>query len=194
MGRRCAGRATAWGMPGEPASSVRVSARTRRQFSASHSAARLPCPPPRRCVRPDESSMTTRCHYLVDGSAVFAITIRRAGAHGRHNCYLLVPGFRYQAAEPATPAMGRATRLATGRVCSPCCPPSAHLFTAPHALRPALIISCRRILHPCWYPAQVLPGGDGSGAVRQAGAVGVRGEAPPTYPPHPSPHTHTQGR
>ncbi|KAL4423560.1 hypothetical protein ABPG77_004600, partial [Micractinium sp. CCAP 211/92] len=31
-----------------------------------------------RCVRPDESSMTTRCHYLVDGSAVFAITIRRA--------------------------------------------------------------------------------------------------------------------
>lgn len=31
-----------------------------------------------RCVRPDESSMTNRCHYLVDGTAVFAITIRRA--------------------------------------------------------------------------------------------------------------------
>lgn len=38
--------------------------------------------PSRSCVRPDESSMTTRCHYLVDGSAVFAITIRRAGACG----------------------------------------------------------------------------------------------------------------
>ncbi|PSC76790.1 DNA-directed RNA polymerase I subunit 2 isoform X1 [Micractinium conductrix] len=31
-----------------------------------------------RCVRPDESSLTNRCHYLIDGSAVFAITIRRA--------------------------------------------------------------------------------------------------------------------
>lgn len=31
-----------------------------------------------RCVRPDESSLTNRCHYLVDGTAVFAITIRRA--------------------------------------------------------------------------------------------------------------------
>jgi hypothetical protein len=34
---------------------------------------------PRSCVRPDESSMTNRCHYLVDGSCVFALTIRRAG-------------------------------------------------------------------------------------------------------------------
>lgn len=31
-----------------------------------------------RCVRPDESSLTSRCHYLVDGTAVFAITLRRA--------------------------------------------------------------------------------------------------------------------
>jgi len=31
-----------------------------------------------RCVRPDESSSTTRCHYLNDGTAVFAVTIRRA--------------------------------------------------------------------------------------------------------------------
>lgn len=31
-----------------------------------------------RCVLPDESSMTSRCHYLADGTAVFAITIRRA--------------------------------------------------------------------------------------------------------------------
>lgn len=31
-----------------------------------------------RCVRPDESSMTNRCHYLADGSCVFALTIRRA--------------------------------------------------------------------------------------------------------------------
>lgn len=31
-----------------------------------------------RCVRPDESSLTNRCHYLADGTAVFAITIRRA--------------------------------------------------------------------------------------------------------------------
>jgi DNA-directed RNA polymerase I subunit RPA2 len=33
-----------------------------------------------RCVRPDESSLTNRCHYLADGSCVFALTIRRAGA------------------------------------------------------------------------------------------------------------------
>lgn len=31
-----------------------------------------------RCVRPDAFSMTNRCHYMVDGTAVFAITIRRA--------------------------------------------------------------------------------------------------------------------
>ena len=31
-----------------------------------------------RCVRPDESSLTNRCHYLADGTAVFAVTIRRA--------------------------------------------------------------------------------------------------------------------
>jgi len=31
-----------------------------------------------RCVRPDESSLTNRCHLLMDGTAVFAITIRRA--------------------------------------------------------------------------------------------------------------------
>ena len=31
-----------------------------------------------RCVRADESSLTNRCHYLTDGTAVFAITIRRA--------------------------------------------------------------------------------------------------------------------
>lgn len=32
-----------------------------------------------RCVRPDESSLTNRCHLLADGTAVFAITLRRAG-------------------------------------------------------------------------------------------------------------------
>lgn len=32
-----------------------------------------------RCVRPDELSLTNRCHYLTDGTAVFAITLRRAG-------------------------------------------------------------------------------------------------------------------
>jgi len=31
-----------------------------------------------RCVLPDESSLTNRCHYLADGTAVFALTIRRA--------------------------------------------------------------------------------------------------------------------
>jgi DNA-directed RNA polymerase I subunit RPA2 len=31
-----------------------------------------------RCVKPDESSLTNRCHYLSDGTAVFAVTIRRA--------------------------------------------------------------------------------------------------------------------
>lgn len=31
-----------------------------------------------RCVRPDESSLTNRAHYLADGSVVFALTIRRA--------------------------------------------------------------------------------------------------------------------
>lgn len=31
-----------------------------------------------RCVRPDEFSLTNRCHYMSDGTAVFAITIRRA--------------------------------------------------------------------------------------------------------------------
>lgn len=31
-----------------------------------------------RCVKPDESSLTNRCHYLNDGTVVFAITIRRA--------------------------------------------------------------------------------------------------------------------
>jgi DNA-directed RNA polymerase I subunit RPA2 len=31
-----------------------------------------------RCVKPDESSLTNRAHYLSDGSVVFAITIRRA--------------------------------------------------------------------------------------------------------------------
>ncbi|KAL6767395.1 hypothetical protein ACKKBF_B35095 [Auxenochlorella protothecoides x Auxenochlorella symbiontica] len=31
-----------------------------------------------RCVRPDESSLTNRCHLLTDGTAVFAITLRRA--------------------------------------------------------------------------------------------------------------------
>lgn len=36
--------------------------------------------PAPRCVRPDESSLTNRCHYLADGSCVFALTIRRAGA------------------------------------------------------------------------------------------------------------------
>ena len=31
-----------------------------------------------RCVRPDESSLTNRCHYLIDGRVLFAVTIRRA--------------------------------------------------------------------------------------------------------------------
>lgn len=31
-----------------------------------------------RCVRPDETSLTNRCHYLADGTVVFAITIRRS--------------------------------------------------------------------------------------------------------------------
>ena len=32
----------------------------------------------RRCVRPDETSTTVRCHYLTDGSVTFAFAIRRA--------------------------------------------------------------------------------------------------------------------
>lgn len=36
-----------------------------------------------RCVRPDEHSLTNRCHYLSDGTAVFAITLRRAGKRAR---------------------------------------------------------------------------------------------------------------
>lgn len=31
----------------------------------------------RRCVRPDETSATVRCHYLTDGTANFAFTVRR---------------------------------------------------------------------------------------------------------------------
>ncbi len=31
-----------------------------------------------RCVRPDQSSATVRCHYLVDGTVNFALTMRRA--------------------------------------------------------------------------------------------------------------------
>lgn len=34
----------------------------------------MPC----RCVAPDESSQTVRCHYLQDGNVNFAFTIRRA--------------------------------------------------------------------------------------------------------------------
>lgn len=30
-----------------------------------------------RCVRPDETSATVRCHYLTDGTANFAFTMRR---------------------------------------------------------------------------------------------------------------------
>ena len=30
-----------------------------------------------RCVRPDETSATVRCHYLTDGTANFAFTVRR---------------------------------------------------------------------------------------------------------------------
>lgn len=33
---------------------------------------------PRRCVRPDQSSATVRCHYLVDGTVNFAFTMRRS--------------------------------------------------------------------------------------------------------------------
>ena len=32
----------------------------------------------RRCVRPDDTSATVRCHYLKDGTAKFAFTIGRA--------------------------------------------------------------------------------------------------------------------
>ncbi len=32
----------------------------------------------RRCVRPDQSSATVRCHYLTDGTVNFAFTMRRA--------------------------------------------------------------------------------------------------------------------
>ena len=35
-------------------------------------------PPPPRCVRPDQSSATVRCHYLTDGTVNFAFTMRRA--------------------------------------------------------------------------------------------------------------------
>ncbi len=31
-----------------------------------------------RCVRPDETSATVRCHYLTDGSVNFAFAIRRS--------------------------------------------------------------------------------------------------------------------
>ena len=31
-----------------------------------------------RCVRPDQSSATVRCHYLTDGTVNFAFTMRRA--------------------------------------------------------------------------------------------------------------------
>jgi DNA-directed RNA polymerase I subunit RPA2 len=31
-----------------------------------------------RCVRPDQSSATVRCHYLTDGAVNFAFTMRRA--------------------------------------------------------------------------------------------------------------------
>lgn len=31
-----------------------------------------------RCVRPDHSSATVRCHYLTDGTVNFAFTMRRA--------------------------------------------------------------------------------------------------------------------
>jgi hypothetical protein len=31
-----------------------------------------------RCVRPDQSSATVRCHYLTDGTVNFALTMRRA--------------------------------------------------------------------------------------------------------------------
>jgi DNA-directed RNA polymerase I subunit RPA2 len=31
-----------------------------------------------RCVRPDQSSATVRCHYLTDGGVNFAFTVRRA--------------------------------------------------------------------------------------------------------------------
>jgi DNA-directed RNA polymerase I subunit RPA2 len=31
-----------------------------------------------RCVRPDQSSATVRCHYLTDGGVNFAFTMRRA--------------------------------------------------------------------------------------------------------------------
>ena len=37
-----------------------------------------PPPPPRSCVRPDQSSATVRCHYLTDGTVNFAFTMRRA--------------------------------------------------------------------------------------------------------------------
>ena len=31
-----------------------------------------------RCVCPDQTSATVRCHYLTDGTATFAFTMRRA--------------------------------------------------------------------------------------------------------------------
>ena len=60
---------------------------SRARLPASPSPPALPhkgtCGPPPplqvRCVRSDESSLTNRCHYLADGTCVFAITIRRAG-------------------------------------------------------------------------------------------------------------------
>ena len=56
--------------------------------AAAHTQCRVLLPVPR-CVRPDESSLTNRCHYLADGTVVFALTIRRAG--GR--CHFLLSSF-----------------------------------------------------------------------------------------------------
>jgi hypothetical protein len=77
--------------------------------------------------------MTNRCHYLNDGTVVFAITIRRAGAWKRPRGQL--PFFVYA-------AMRR----------------SLCLLLRGGALNACSCTACR-VLHPCWHSAQVLPGG-----------------------------------
>ena len=109
-----------------------------------------------RCVRPDESSLTTRCHYLVDGSCVFALTIRRAGEPP-------------PSPPPLLPGSGLMRTLVIEG-------PIASAAPAVSQTIPFLCPRCCRILHPRGHPAQVLHGSVGPGAVRKAGALGGRGE------------------
>ncbi|KAJ9526862.1 hypothetical protein QJQ45_017765 [Haematococcus lacustris] len=67
-----------------------------------------------RCVRPDQSSATVRCHYLTDGTVNFAFTLRRAE-------FFIPAGVLLKCFMEASLGLMAAAGLGAGAGCPPAC-------------------------------------------------------------------------